>query len=548
VDGTRRVFPGEPGGRSSVALGRLWRADPDLQSAGSGPSTPEKEADRVASAFATVEADLAELSRELRDRGDNESADIVVASRLIASDPDLRSVVDGLVAAGGPAESAVVDAAEHYASVLAGLPDPTLSARSADVRGVGRRLLHALGSAVSGVRATPDGPLIVVAREVTADDLLRVCGAAVGAASVLGGATGHAAIVARGLGIPIVFGMDVAVLAVAEGTELLVDGGQGRVVVDPKTTEREAVIAAAAGDRARRESLAAQRSRPTRTRDGRTVQVLANVGSSSEAEVAAGMGADGIGLLRTEVPFLGASRWPSVADHVAALEPTLRPFAGRTVTVRTMDFAPDKLPPFVAGLGVRAAGPSLVRDAPERLGEQLEAILVAASDVDLRVMIPMVATASELDHCRTLLATAAARLGRVTPPLGAMIELPEAVEAIDAIVASADFVSIGTNDLTASILRIDRHDPWLTPARTLEPAVLSAIRDVVAAADRAKRSVSVCGDAASEPAVVPALIGLGCTVLSAAAAALDEVRDAVRSTSYAEAARSVEAMLTTGAV
>jgi len=513
-----------------------------------GQSTPEREAARVAWAFAAVDADLGSLGRELRDRGDNESADIVEASRLIASDPDLRSFVDGLVAAGRSAESAVEEAAEHYAAVLAGLPDPTLAARSADVRGVGRRLLHVLGSGSSGVRATPDGPLVAVGREVTADDLLRLGGAVVGAASVLGGATGHAAIVARGLGIPIVFGVDVDVLAVAEGTEVLVDGGQGGVIVAPEATERETVLTATASDRARRESLAAQRSRPTMTRDGRVVQVLANVGSATEAEVAVGMGADGVGLLRTELPFLRASRWPSVADHVAALEPVLRPFAGRPVTVRTLDFAPDKLPLFVADSGVRGPCPSLVRDAPERLGEQLEAILSAASDVDLRVMVPMVASASELDRCRALLEAASVRSTRVPPPLGAMIELREAVAAIEEIVASADFVSIGTNDLTASVLRMDRHDPSLTPARTLDPAVLSAIRDVVVAADRAKRPVSVCGDAASDPVVVSVLIGLGCTFLSAAAGALDEVRDAVRSTSYTEAARSVEAMLGARAV
>ena len=531
-----------------MALGRLWRADPELQLVSEDRSTPEWEAGRLMRAFAAVGADLGELSRELREHGDNESADIVETSRLIASDPDLRSFVDELVAAGSSAESAVAEAAEHYAAVLARLPDPTLAARSADVRGVGRRLLHALGGASSGERATPIGPLIVVAREVTADDLLRLGGAVAGAASVLGGATGHAAIVARGLGIPIVFGVDVDVLTVAEGTELLVDGRQGQVIVDPEATEREAVRTATAGDRVRRDSLAAQRSRPTMTRDGRVVQVLANVGSATDAEVAAEMGADGIGLLRTELPFLRMSDWPSVADQVAALEPMLRSFAGRPVTVRTFDFASDKLPPFVADSGVWGAGLSLVRDAPERLSDQMEAVLSAASHVDLRLMIPMVAIASELDRCRALLAAASARLKRVPPPLGAMIELREAVAAIEEIVASADFVSIGTNDLTASVLRLDRHDPSLTPARTVDPAVLSAIRDVVAAADRAKRPVSVCGDAASDPAVVPVLIGLGCTVLSAAAAGIDEIREAVRSTSYMEAVGSVEAMLGARAV
>ncbi|HEU4424331.1 MAG TPA: putative PEP-binding protein, partial [Pilimelia sp.] len=262
----------------------------------------------------------------------------------------------------------------------------------------------------------------------------------------------------------------------------------------------------------------------------------ANVGSVAEADAAVAAGAPGVGLLRTEMPFLTAAGWPTVAAHVAALAPVLRRFPGAPVTVRTLDFAADKLPSFLragaAGLAGGAAGRGLplMLAAGDAFADQFRAILDAGAGVDLRVMIPMVAGVDELRACRALLAKAAAEAGTATPPLGAMVELPDAVAAIEALAAEADFLSIGSNDLTAAILGLDRRDPALTPARAAEPAVLRAIEAVVGAAARHGRPVSVCGDAAADPDVVPVLLRLGIGTLSVAPAALDEVRALVRDT------------------
>jgi phosphoenolpyruvate-protein kinase (PTS system EI component) len=281
--------------------------------------------------------------------------------------------------------------------------------------------------------------------------------------------------------------------------------------------------------RARKAMLVAERDLPSVTGGGRRILLRANVATPSDAQAALTARAEGVGLLRTELPFLDARSWPSYAQHTAALAPVFRRLARQPVTVRTLDFADDKLPPFLAGEGGRLGrGLPLMLAEPDAFADQLRAILTAGAATDLRIMIPMVASAGELAVCRDLLAKAAVDVGVAPPPLGAMIELPEAVAGIDAIAAAADFLSIGSNDLTCQILGLDRRDPAATPAMAAHPDVQAAIGEVVSAAHRRQLSVSVCGDAAAHAEVIPLLVGLGCDVLSVAPSAVDEVRAHVR--------------------
>jgi phosphoenolpyruvate-protein kinase (PTS system EI component) len=196
-----------------------------------------------------------------------------------------------------------------------------------------------------------------------------------------------------------------------------------------------------------------------------------------------------------------------------------------------LDFADDKLPPFLkAGRDGEKLGRGLplMLDEPAAFAEQFRAILAAGVGTQLRIMIPMVASVAELRACKEILEKCAAQLGVPAPPIGAMIELPEAVAAADALARESAFFSIGSNDLTSQILELDRRDPALTPELAAHPRVLRAIAATVEAAHRYGRQVSVCGDAAAHPLVVPLLLGLGCDVLSVAPAALDEVRARVR--------------------
>jgi multiphosphoryl transfer protein len=507
----RSVYKGQTAA-AGVALGRLHH--PLRQS-----TVDEHFSGDVDRAFAEVSDDLAALAEQLRRSGQGQSADIVDTSRLIAEDPDLRADVDSAVATGTAPEAAVDAAVERQAALLAAIPDPTLAARAADVRAVGRRLVARLrGEAPATIPAPGDDPLIVAAHEVSADDLLTAGARLAGAFSVLGGAGAHAAIVARSLGVPLVVAVDPAALDTPAGTAILLDGTAGTLVVEPEPGERDAAVAAVTRERERSASLAAARTEPVRTSTGRDITVYANIGSVAEAELARAAGAPGVGLLRTEMPFLNAAHWPTAGEHIASLRPMLDRFAGRPVTVRTLDFGGDKLPPFLGGDHPRGLLP------PDALLTQFTAILAAAGDAHVRIMIPMVSTVDELRLCRSLLA----EVSDGTTPLGAMVETPGAIEVIDDLAAEADFLSIGSNDLTAALLHLDRRDPALTPARATEPVVRAAIEATVRAGVHAEIPVSVCGDAAADPTAVPLLVAAGCRILSVAPAALDTVRAQIR--------------------
>jgi phosphoenolpyruvate-protein kinase (PTS system EI component) len=503
-------------GALGVGIGHVWHVDrptPVITASFKSPLQRERRHDHgaVLAALDEVAARLRARASALRSDGLDEPADIAETMALIADDPDLRDTAVAEVRAGQPADRALTAAAERYAAVLGALPDPTLAERATDVRQVGRRAARVLRG---GAPSTLEGPLVLVGRELGADDLLDAPDQVAGAVSLLGGPNAHVAIVARALGVPLVFGLE---LEAPDGALAIVDGAT--VVVAPTDSEQDTARTAMRAAAERRAVLAAGRGLPATTRDGRAVTLLANVGTPDESIAAVAAGAAGAGLVRTELPFLAATGWPSEVDHAAALRPVLAPLAGRVATVRTLDFGGDKLPPFLSGQSRR--GVALLLAEPDALAAQLRAIRLAGADTSLRIMLPLVESAEQVQRCRELLAASAV-------PLGAMIELPSAVDAIDEIAEAADFLSIGTNDLSASLLGLDRRDPRLTPASTTEPVVLGAIAAVVAAGQRHSTPVSVCGDAAADPSVVPLLIGLGCTVLSVAPSALDEVRALVR--------------------
>jgi len=555
----RREYQGRVG-VPGLALGVLLRVD-RVAEPGDGAAVPLDEA------VARVAADLAALAARLRADGQPEAADIAETSALIATDPDLRAAIDTAQAQGVPVATAVRDAVDGYAALLAGLGDPTLAGRATDVRAVGRRLLAALAAdspapspdpspAQSSVPSSASEPaagtngarLVLVGHEVAADDLLTRAGQLAGVVSVVGGAGAHTAIVARALGVPAVFGVEPALLAEPDAVPVLVDGATGSVVLNPSSAERGAAGAVARERAARAAQLAGERGQPTRTRDGHLVSVYANVASAADNAAARDRAAAGIGLVRTEMPFLTADAWPGYAAHLATLGPLLAGFDRRPVTVRTLDFADDKLPPFLrAGRsGPLGRGLPLLLAEPGAFADQFRAIVAAGAATRLRIMIPMVASVAELLACGELLDGVLD--GAPRPPLGAMIELPEAVAHADELARYAGFFSIGSNDLTAALLGLTRRDPALTPLRAAEPVVLQAIAATVAAARPAGVPVSVCGDAAAEPTLIPLLVGLGCDTLSVAPAALDETRALVRGLEFGRCVAAAQAALGAGSL
>src|SRR5229473_7574936 len=324
----------------------------------------------------------AALADRLRERGQDLQAGIVDIGALIAADPALVSPAIEAMRAGAGGIAAVSAAAEAQAAVLAALPDPDLAQRAGDVRQVAAAVVDQLRG--NGAPLPPAGRFILVRREVDPADLIQLADSGLaGAVSVAGGASSHAAIIARGLGLPMLAGADPAVLAAAAGHRAILDAGAGELTVDPAEPD------IAAAQRRAQQRVAPQRQtrapQQVRTADGEPVTLLCNVASATETRLGLSGGAAGVGLLRTEIAFTGASGWPSEADHVAQLTPVLGLLAGRPAVVRLLDFSGDKVPPF---LGDKEQGLVALLDAPGALKDQLRAILVAGAGAGLAVLVP----------------------------------------------------------------------------------------------------------------------------------------------------------------
>lgn len=488
-------------------------------------AVPGGGAEAALEALARVAAELAHAEERLAAQGFEAEAEILAASRLMAEDPTLlrevAALADGLAAA-----DALLAATERHADALAALEDPLLAARAADVRELGRRAVRALSGAAAA--EPPQRPSIVVARELGPAELLDLRldeGLVLGIALADGSATSHAAIIARSLGVPMVAALGADVLAVAGGDEVIVDGNEGVAVLSPGANALARTHAVAAEDAAERARLAAGRGQPCVTASGRVIRLFANASTPVEVEAALERGAEGVGLVRTELAFLDADSWPSEEEHFAVLSPLLAPLEDLVVTVRTLDFGADKTPPFLRGDGGR--GIALMLEHPDALVAQLAAIVRAGARTKLRIMLPLVQSPRQLTAVRELLRLAVGSDVQL-PELGAMIETPEGVARARELALAADFFSIGTNDLVATTLGLDREQPLASPLSAAEPTVVELMRRTVDAAHAVEIAVEVCGEAAGEPDLTPLLVGLGVDELSVAPARLDAVRSAVR--------------------
>jgi multiphosphoryl transfer protein len=488
--------------------------------AGEVPETERAvELTKAIAALETAGGQLDAIAHELRRAGRAEEAEIVATGSLMAADPAMAAGVERrILDSGMSAAGALTDAAHEHADALAAIGDETLAARADDVLSLGRR---AARIAAGEAEAPPhSGALVLVAQDLGPGDVAELGGDVCAIALAAGGATAHAAIVARSLGLPLVVGVGAALLDAAPGEPLVVDGDAGEVVRAPSADRLDAAEAARLRRERARAAATRERDLPATTLDGRHIKVLVN--ASCEAETVGGLeaGAEGIGLLRTELAFLEADRWPSATEHAAALGPVLAPARGRTATVRTLDFGGDKTPPFLRGRLER--GIALLLSDAEALDAQLQAIVDAGAGTELRVMLPLVNAPADVEAVRARLPEAIA--------LGAMIETRAAAEGARDIAAVSDFLSIGTNDLTHSALGSDRFAPGEAVAH--HPRVLELIALTVDAARDAGIPLEVCGEAASDPVVLPLLVGLGVDEVSVGASRVGAVRGWVRALDY----------------
>ncbi|MFT0866879.1 phosphoenolpyruvate--protein phosphotransferase [Pseudomonas sp. CAM1A] len=491
--------------------------------------SPAQERARLRQAIDTVHADLQALVQ----RSDKAIGEIFVTHQEMLADPALTDDVEVRLAQGESAAAAWMAVIEAAARQQEALHDALLAERAADLRDIGRRVLAQL----CGVKdsAEPEQPYVLVMAEVGPSDVARLDPARVaGIVTAQGGATAHSAIVARALGIPAVVGAGAAVLLLETGTPMLLDGQRGRVVVSPAEAELQRALAERDARERRLQIAWANRHEPARTRDGHAVEVFANIGQSNGIDKVVEQGAEGIGLLRTELIFMAHPQLPDVATQEAEYRQVLDGLDGRPLVVRTLDVGGDKPLPYwpIAAeenpfLGVR--GVRLTLQRPQVMEDQLRALLRAADERPLRIMFPMVGQFHEWRAAKAMVERLRQEIPVADLQVGIMVEVPSAALLAPQLAREVDFFSIGTNDLTQYTLAIDRGHPSLSAqADGLHPAVLSLIDMTVRAAHAQGKWVGVCGELAADPQAVAVLLGLEVDELSVAARSIPEVKALVR--------------------
>ena len=457
------------------------------------------------------------------------------------------------------AEAAVAEELAQIAQAFADMEDDYLAARIQDVRDVGGRILRSLMKVpYQAFSDLPEGS-VIIAEELTPADTAQMDPARIGGmATALGGPQGHAAIMARSLGLPAVTGVPDLIHKVRTGDRLVIDGTNGRVVTnpDPKTLAHYQLRRAEMQRRKRQ--LGRLRGLPAVTRDKVLITLKVNIELPGELKGALDAGAEGVGLLRTEFMYMNRDRPPSEDEQYALLRPIVEGMDGRTVTLRTLDVGSDKLAYSLADHIVESTNPALGLRAirlslkvPSLLETQLAAMLRAGAHGPVRILLPMIGTVAEVRKVRELLRKVVRRLQRrraaiadPLPPLGAMIEVPAAALAADSLARVCDFFSIGTNDLTMYTLAIDRGDDQVASLYDpLHPAVLRLIQFSTEAALRARIPVNVCGEIAGDPRYSALLIGLGIRELSMSAMGLPLVKQRIRALSLDEATRRARTIM-----
>jgi phosphoenolpyruvate-protein phosphotransferase len=548
-----------------IALGPAFVHRPtDLAIPRQPADDPAAEWSRYQAAVAEARQALAGLRQKaVAEVGEAEAA-IFDAHQMILRDPDLEDELRAEMEGRASAEAAVQTVFQRTAEAFAAMDDALFRERAADFADVRQRLLRVLLGVHDDSLAALDRPVIIVAQDLLPSDTAQMNKAMVrGFCTAAGGPMSHTAILARNLGLPAVVGAGVEVMKIANETPLIVDGTEGVILaeaseVERKDYERRAITSAAA-----RASAEARAHEPAITRDGRRVEIVANIGLPGEEAGALKAGAEGIGLLRTEFLFVDRRTAPTEDEQYHAYRPILETMGPRPVVARTLDIGGDKPAAFLSMphednpfLGWRAIRIGLAR--PELLKTQLRALLRAGRGCHLKIMFPMVATVEEMRGARALAEEARAELRERGEPfaeaveIGMMVEIPSAALIAEQFTPHVDFLSIGSNDLTQYTLAADRGNPAVAALfDSLHPAVLRLVDNVIRAARAADVWVGMCGEMAGDPGAIPILLGLGLDEFSMGAAAIPSAKALIRTWSLAEAqalAREALALPTASAV
>jgi phosphotransferase system enzyme I (PtsI) len=534
------------------ALGRVCRLDWDIAVVPHrtiGQEEVEDELQRFDSARSEAVARLADLGSEATQRLGQFEGKVFEAQAYMIQDPVLvegtRSYIsDNFLAAERAFELQML---ELRVRMLDSGRAMVLD-RLADLQDVRLRVLSALmGIEEPRLPDILDEPVILVARDLPPSLAARLDSEQIAGFVTAGGSRGgHAVIIARSLGIPAVVGLGTELDLLTQDTPLLIDGRTGRLELDPSSAELRTYREAAVRISERREVLEQAPGGPTETTDGVAIEIGANVDRPDEVRRARRLGADSIGLFRTEFLVIGQREIPTEEDQLIAYRSALESFPGRDVTLRTFDIGGDKFPLFLTMplednpyLGWRAIRVCL--DLPDLFRNQLRAAVRASQFGSIKILLPFITSAEEVQRTRDLLDEVYESLGSEAPesrlPLGVMVETPAALEQIDQLAPLVDFLSLGTNDLTQYVLAADRGNARLAGIfDAAHPALLRMYRRLAESAEEHGLSVNVCGELAGEPIGMAMLIGMGYTKFSVSVASLAEQREVARAVSAGDLA------------
>jgi len=494
----------------------------------------------LSEALECAKSELVELHQQMTEKKLGNEAAIFEAHKELLDDPELMEAVRARVTIGQTSIKAWKATIDEQAAAIAALNDPLLAARADDLRDVGKRVLRLmLGANEKG--GMPTTPVVVVARELSPSDTASFNPELVlGFGIVEGGPTSHIAILARAFGIPAIVGVHESMLAVEEKTPVILNGNDGTLTVNPAPDVLERAQQSQKRWLEYRRFAQEQASLPAVSQDGVHVDVTANAGSIADAAEALHMGADGIGLLRTEFLFLDRTTAPSEDEQFSVYHAIAETMRTLPVIVRTLDIGGDKpvayiqmkpeLNPFLGERGIR-----LCLNRPELFREQLRAILRAAPSGNLKIMFPMISDIAEVRQARALIEELRRELNAPEVQIGIMIEVPSAALMADIFAPEIDFFSIGTNDLTQYTLAMDRGNSALASKHDgLHPAVLRLIAHTIESAHKHGKRADICGELGSDAAAIPILLGLGMDELSVSIPSVPTVKAQVRALKISE--------------
>jgi phosphoenolpyruvate-protein phosphotransferase len=501
---------------------------------------------------------LEDVKREQAGLGDLLSQDVAIvfdAYRLLLSDPALVNGVAHLIEEGHHLPGALKRVIQHHADVFLAMDDPYLRARHEDIRHLGNKLYSTWrGLRMTVEVATPDAKTVLVGEQVSVSDIAQVpTQFLAGIVCFQGSNLSHTAVLANALGVPAVMGVG-EIKGLSNRDLLVVDGNAAQVIVRPNNSVLKEYTRFLKAEEQLKSDLRALRDLPAITTDGTTIQLFANSGLLADISPGLQAGAEGLGLYRTEIPFMVSDTFPSEEEQLVVYRQILEAYQDKPVYMRVLDIGGDKpLPYFPIAEENPALGWRGIRfclDNSSLFMSQIRAMLRAAEGRDnLRIMLPMVGSTTELVEFHKLLRDAQTQLTEEgvqvrKPPVGIMVEVPAAISQLASWRDQLDFVSIGSNDLSQYLLALDRNNPRVAASYDhVHPAVLHEISRVIASAAKIALPLSLCGEMSSDPIAVVLLVGMGIRTLSMSAAQLPKIKWLLRQISLENAQQLVEETL-----